>query len=161
MSNQIKDFLEEVIRVQYKGRQAVFAEKLGLAPHTVSRMLSSGKINKAMAWRLQEALPQPYRNEFVRIYLSQYIAKDFRNEYSFFWMGSEVDHWDDISDKFNTLRPEQRALVRSFVDLLLFKPDTEKALGRWVDLDEASRQYFQTIIRERLYQEEPADSKKN
>jgi len=111
MKEQIRDFLIQFVNEQCGGRRRVLAEKSGLSPDIVYRMLATGKMSKETGWRLQEALPLSYRNEFLQIYLLDFIAKEMRLDYAIYWLGQEAREERDLADESNLPRISMRRMV--------------------------------------------------
>lgn len=149
MSKKIKHFLENLVRDKYGERRKALADAIGVAPHTITRMMEGGKVNQSTAYKLQKALPHPLRNEFMELYLADHIEPELRPQYTIHWQGNTIHPWNDLASKYERLSEPQMQLVRTFTDLLFFRPDTEKALGHWVDIDRATRNNLQSLIEER------------
>ena len=96
---QIRDFLIQFVNEQCEGRRTVLAEKSGLSPDIVYRMLATGKMSKETGWRLQEALPLSYRNEFMQIYLCDFIVREMRWDYAIYWLGQEVGQRSNLPEE--------------------------------------------------------------
>ena len=111
MQEQVRNFLIDFVNEQCGGRRRVLAEKMGLSPDVVYRLLATGKMSKETGWRLQESLPLSYRNEFLQIYLRDFIAKDLRCDYAIYWLGQEVKEERDLADESNLPRISMRRMV--------------------------------------------------
>ncbi len=111
MQEQIRDLLIHFVNEQCGGRRRVLAEKSGLSPDIVYRVLATGKIGKESAWRLQQALPLSYRNEFMQFYLRDFIAKELRCDYAIYWLGRESREGQDLADESSLPRISSRLMV--------------------------------------------------
>lgn len=111
MQGKIRDLLIQFVNEQCGGRRRVLAKKTGLSPDVVYRMLATGKMSRESAWRLQEALPLSFRNEFMQLYLRDFIAKKLRCDYAIYWLGQEIREVRDLANDSNLPRMSLRRVV--------------------------------------------------
>lgn len=111
MKKQIRDFLIQYVNEQCGGRRRVLAEKTGLSTDIVYRMLATGKMSRESGWRLQKTLPLSYRNEFLQIYLRDFITRELRCDYAIYWLGQKVKEERDMAYESNLPRISLRRMV--------------------------------------------------